>query len=591
MTETRWIRAAVVLVCVSMFGGTASAHAVVTPGDPDDDPYYNILCSGQYYSRHFAHASAVPVYISSHLTAGMNTLGKDGGGTWTLAEIERMTRQAIIEVNENSGIAVRLYFAGTHTSGTSVTNAILIRAVEANPNMAQTSNHTSTCSTVSPNFPGRYTGSNIEFYRRSTVGGALRPWSFRESGAAIWPFVSVLVHEFLHALGLTHAPPFFDGNTWYTPSAVIQDNGPPYAGLHFHAYDRDVLQALYGPRTGTYHEKISGAAQGYGVSWVTGDLNNQGAPMMSRIGKPSEGAIAHHVAYPQTTYPLLSGMLKYSNGTEYGMSLTSDPIHSSPSIAYSPAAATFRMYYVAKAEPTTGGGPPPDPEPPWTREYGTDQKKICWNESSDGQNWTFGGCIVDPATGDPVTTFTDFVNAGYDPYRMLWIVTWIADDYDVMVMASPAPGSSVAAPNITYTGHQSWDAPAIACSGSSTGCVLVFMTQTFTWYLKTVRSYFDASGGWIAYSSFDSFSDLDQYGAPSISYQPWNLKFVLTFIKGDMKTVRSYRKTLSNTAWFDQATVQTATVACSLPSIGWDEFCVIGCLDPRPTITTMIYPM
>lgn len=287
------------------------------------------------------------------------------------------------------------------------------------------------------------------------------------------------------------------------------------------------------------------------------------------------------MAWVRTLTTTIAGMFQYSSGYEDAITLSPTFTYSPPAIAHAPSSGTYRMYYLEK-DPVYFDGPV-------SYYYLDNMKRICWLESPDGASWSAGDCLVDPSTGQYLKTWTDGVNASYDPYRKLFVATWIDNSYLVRIFSQPASDSTVPAEKYSWVGHYSWETPALACSNAQTGCILAFHSKSLTRYLVTQRGGFDASGVWSNSTSFSSGNDLDQWAPPSLSYQSFNGKFVLAYIKSGMQTLRTYRKTLLDTSWSDGTNAGTTTASFSAPALGHDQFCFFGCADPRSVLAALRY--
>jgi hypothetical protein len=98
---------------------------------------------------------------------------------------------------------------------------------------------------------------------------------------------------------------------------------------------------------------------------------------------------------------------------------------------------------------------------------------------------------------------------------------------------------------------------------------MVFMAYAPTGYLKTLKGDITSTGYWSETHNWSDYYDLDQSQTPSVAYRAYNDSFLLTYLKRDMKTIKSYKRYWNDTVhWHTPITVYTSSTSVSAPTVG-----------------------
>ncbi len=538
--------ATIVLILIGL-ASDSRAHYVA-----GNSRYITQTCGGVVKSRHWDQ-DVIPVYVDNSAATGVQNTPGTGGGFWTVSAIERQVKIVISEINETLGLSTRLSYAGLWSSYLH-TNAIVISV-----DPAYTGNGLMYASVSAACPDAHMTSVAIRFSPNSTFH-AFESW-YPGGGAGIQ---GTMLHEFMHALGLDHA----DAALGYGTNAVIDSSS---TNMHFTKYERETLWQAYQSRglvdPVEFKTWLSRGAQGFGQVWVeSNEPLGQDESITFRPGTISSGANVQSVAWSRRTNsssPFMDGFDRDGPiGGEFTSAFSSVSFQrdfSHPALSYDPIGNIDRIFYLA-ADPAAC---------PVCQQYGyaTVQKPVCWLQRT-AADFAFGGCFSNPSTGTALKTITDHVSSTYEPYRKLWIVTWLDEFHVIQMLTIPATGSTQTANVLSTFGHSAWDPPAIACSGTSTGCMMVFRSRSESAPLYTVRGSISASGTWSNITTYADGGVFNQVAAPSLTYVPLAARFVLAFIGNDSKTIRTYRRSLTSATWADGVVV-SSSFAASAPVVGY----------------------
>ena len=401
------------------------------------------------------------MYINNSVTYGVQNISKspsEGGGKFTIGEIQSLVQQSLSQFNESTGSAVRPYFVGT-TNSTTVYGALVVRA---NPTPTDANGYGDVVSTCSGSFPGMAIGGYAEFNVKTLTGGDRLFQSYdTSSDTSSVDIVSLFHHELGHALGLAHPPNLYTTPSQipYVPKSVMTANTA--WGRHYTKYDVETYRFLYTPRNVTPQERVSGASENYGSWWSPISFIGSFSPAF-RPGHLSEGSTAIALAgqpYDATTI----GVLRTATGGTNAV-FPATPIapvsHGATSTSYQRiGGAEYRSFYLESDPPSTFNLE--------TYTHNNNQKRICWYTSANGVSWSYSGCIPG------ITTFTDHVVSTFDPTARVWILTWVDDQYWINVMSMPGAGSAQTVNVHSTLPYRAWHAPSVSCGNSSMKCAMV----------------------------------------------------------------------------------------------------------------------
>jgi hypothetical protein len=276
----------------------------------------------------------------------------------------------------------------------------------------------------------------------------------------------------------------------------------------------------------------------YGRQYYIGVSNNNSIFTTVVYESNGNGGIDEHNVNVTGRYVRMFGLAR---GTGWGYSLWEFEVYGVPE---------YRSYWLEKDPDMVLDIPP---NPPAITPYGTGfvDKKIRWMSSPDGVNWTQQGYLTDPSSGQAITTWTDSVSAGYDPYRKVFAVLWIDNQFNGLIYTMPAQGSSQTSNVYSPLYVEYWEPPSLACLnpdvGGISGCMIVGMQRVPQAPLFVMSGEISTSGTWSNTVS-QQYLTFPQTQAPSV-WASWSGDFILGVLERSDNSFAMYRRSLWGSTW------------------------------------------
>lgn len=185
------------------------------------------------------------------------------------------------------------------------------------------------------------------------------------------------------------------------------------------------------------------------------------------------------------------------------------------------------------------------------------------------------------------------MSASYDPFRKVFVVTFVDPLYQARMYTMPAPGSGQSGNVLSLIPSGSvWQAPALACGESGGECVMVAMGRLLSsadpplWWS---RGSINASGTWTPLvTQFQS--SLPQTQEPRVAFQGSTSRYTMTYMGRDGNSVLYNHITFPSSAWPTPSSSLAVypSNAIAPPVIGMDEG-VSPSLMKHAVIGTVLY--
>ncbi|MBP6836793.1 MAG: hypothetical protein KA190_05805 [Kofleriaceae bacterium] len=450
------------------------------------------------------------------------------------ADWVRIVQNVLNIYREQSGLPVRLRYAGTTTELAAIPGAILVRSKSecdgSRNGSASWGAHPIDWNEISnavirlhKQRVDETTGTceNINWNPLLAPEGTSPPAVPRTKDPT-----NVLVHEFGHALGYAHP----NTDCGLIDPSVMTSSSPIWA-RHFSKYDKLAFRTNYGSQApvGKSRDRVSAGNWSTAVDWPTWAGVKFPLPVQGS-SQPGPGQPAF--AFGSPLNPPSDYLVQQNTAGAWNAASVAGYQYSGSSVAY--GLGRRRQYFYS--EPTPVVGIP-----------NTFSKALAWREQQ-GASGTWGSWstlqVFDPAipsTG-PFLSRRDGVAAAYDPVTKNFIVVVNEDGAApggpadcvpfcnrIVVIVAPGPGSSLSVPRMSKLGHHSFSTPSVACdvlSTSASRCLIAFSTSqirpTLMW---TEGSPSMVDGAWV--TSGDRSQNIPADKTPSVIWSPKFQRFVL----------------------------------------------------------------
>lgn len=499
------------------------------------------LAEAQCVGPNAWNGTMVRLYVNTTTGQGVQRLG------FTVAQAEALTRRAAAIFSEESGTNFRVEYSGT-TSDYTKTGAIVVSTTDVqDPDSAIAISHVTSTSNVID-----YVA--IEFHRY-TSGGTLRNWQYTvdastgSGGANVNPeYVSVLLHELGHAVADLRHP----GETPCSDTGqvtMMRPFGTYTASQGLMRLDKVNLASKYGARSAT---TVLSRRDWSGSSW--GSLTTV-----------AFNGIVYRAANLTTNYPYtgfvfeaasLAGLVSYK--TLYSGSFSDDEVvdasdwRSTSSVAIDNINFGAILVYQKDSD-------------------GDDlDYDICYRLSLDGgQTFSPTETCAFSNTRRPRLTST------FDPYRKVYIISWIENTGKLTFYTVPAPGSSQTSNQWSQwsSGDDAWFGPSVACRNAANGCRVAYSDRAAGSCFKWVEAGVNSSGQMIAGTVRSNCYHMTD--SPSVVYDNKDSRFYRAFTQNNGATYFAWMSS-TGTSWTGAADMYNVN-AFHTGQLAGDYFCFFGC--------------
>lgn len=408
----------------------------------------------------------LPVYVSNSASNNLNTAL--GLGTW---DTDIAVQRALAIWNEEAGTSIKLKYMG-QTSATSNRGAITIYGDSAAP-CGEDESGAPAEARMSRRFVGFgiyiWSSSQVIMYRNAGDCQAY-PWSVNNPADRQHDVVTVLVHELGHAVYNLGHPNDASYSDCAFPTPMVSVMGDPARNLG--PMDLELAQTRVGvraPYSRFYRNYLNGT---WMSAWVAADA--AGTTPLFRMGSIPQDVSVRALGFvdngPGGTTVRDGGRGYFASFARYRQHTLNPWYYLAPPMPRPVALAS---------KPSAGAGVPSDMimayqynVHPAIYEVGH-SGVICWKRSADGgQTWGAQTCN---------SSVTDVygLSAAYDAGSNSFLITWVHTESGIynriMITRVPATGNTN---NVFTTGLSisALHAPAIACTGVGSRCLLAYET-------------------------------------------------------------------------------------------------------------------